>query len=63
MLKEYLQRHSTHAHSLYEVDVKLMALASKDDKTPREQLEVLTKALCDKDLKMCTKVCKFYEFN
>jgi hypothetical protein len=59
MLKEYLQRHNTHASFLYEFDAKLMALASKDDEVPREQIELLTKALCDKDIKYCTKEMHF----
>jgi hypothetical protein len=36
-----------------------MALASKDDEVPREQIELLTKALCDKDIKYCTKEMHF----
>jgi len=55
MLQEYMQRHESHANSLYELDVKLMALTSKTDKSPQGQIEVMVKGLCDRDLKMCSK--------
>jgi len=59
MLQEYLQRHNVHANSLNELDIKLMALTSKQSQTPREQIEVLAKMLCDKDMKMCSKEIHF----
>ncbi|KAI6170736.1 hypothetical protein M3Y97_01123800 [Aphelenchoides bicaudatus] len=55
MLQEYLQRHNTHASSLNELDFKISSLDSKQSDKPLEQIEVLGKMLCDRDMKVCAK--------
>jgi len=54
MLEGHLRSHEVNASSLYELDTKLMALNSVEDKKPKTQVEVLIETSCDRDHEMCS---------